>query len=69
MKVRANIEYRDTLLKRIVNKDEVLEVDEARAKVLTTKEWYGQKFASIVEETVEEVAEEKPKKKRTKKAE
>lgn len=60
MKVKANFDYNDILLKRLVKKDEVIEVDDVRAKVLTTELYNGVPFCNIVEE--------KPKRKRTRKA-
>ena len=84
MKVKANFDYNDILLERLVKKDEVIEVDEERAKVLTTKLYNGVPFCNVVEEQVQEenndkeplepkedldeVVEEKPKKRRTRKA-
>lgn len=97
MKVKANFDYNDILFKRLVKKDEVIEVDDVRAKVLTTKLYNGVPFCNIVEEKqkekegdkeplepkepleenkdilkpkedLDEVVEEKPKRKRTRKA-
>lgn len=91
MKVKANFDYNDILLKRLVKKDEVIEVDDVRAKVLTTELYNGVPFCNIVEEKqkekeedkepleenkdilqpkedLDEVVEEKPKRKRTRKA-
>ena len=84
MKVKANFDYNDILLERLVKKDEVIEVDEERAKVLTTQSYNGVPFCNVVEEQVQEenndkeplepkedldeVVEEKPKKRRTRKA-
>lgn len=79
MKVKANFKYKDLLLNRIVEKDEVIEVDEERAKVLTTSTYDGKTFCHFVEEeklnieeekNVEEenVEEPKPKRGRPKKA-
>lgn len=84
MKVKANFDYNDILLERLVKKDEVIEVDEARGKLLTTKLYNGVPFCNVVEEQVQEenndkeplepkedldeVVEEKPKKRRTRKA-
>lgn len=60
MKVKANFNYNDTELKRLVTKDEIIEVDKERANVLTTKKWDGTPFCSIVEESkVEEPKVEK----------
>lgn len=79
MKVKANFDYKDIVLKRLVKENEVIEVDEARGKLLTTKKYNGVPFCNIVEEVAEEVKEEvkepleenvedeKPKKKRTRK--
>lgn len=50
MKLKANFNYNDIELKRLVNKDEIIEVDEDRAKVLTTKKWNETPFCTIVEE-------------------
>lgn len=84
MKVKANFDYNDILLERLVKKDEVIEVDEERGKLLTTKLYNGVPFCNVVEEQVQEenndkepletkedldeVVEEKPKKRRTRKA-
>ena len=50
MKVKANLRYKDLLLNRIVEKDEIIEVDEERAKVLTTTTYDGKTFCHFVEE-------------------
>lgn len=73
MKVKANFQYKDLLLNRIIEKDEVIEVDEERAKVLTTSTYDGKTFCHFVEEeksNIEEenVEESKPKRGRHKKA-
>jgi hypothetical protein len=81
MKVKANFLYKDLLLNRVVEKDEVIEVDEERAKVLTTATYDGKTFCHFVEEepniedekpNIEEekpnVEESKPKRGRPKKA-
>lgn len=73
MKVKANFQYKDLLLNRIVEKDEVIEVDEERAKVLTITLYNGAPFCTLIEEekSIEEeqkVEEEKPKRGRHKKA-
>ena len=70
MKLKANFNYNDIELKRLVNKDEIIEVDEDRAKVLTTKEWDGTPFCTIVEEQKEEKpkVEKAVKKSKTEKA-
>lgn len=75
MKVKANFLYKDLLLNRVVEKDEVIEVDEERAKVLTTSTYDGKTFCCFVEEqepNIEEqepnVEEAKPKRGRPKKA-
>lgn len=73
MKVKANFQYKDLLLNRIVEKDEVIEVDEERAKVLTTSTYDGKTFCNFVEEekpNIEEenVEESKPKRGRPKKS-
>lgn len=72
MKVKANLSYKDLLLNRLVKKDEVIEVDEERAKVLTTTLYNGDPFCTLVEEekSIEEEpkVEEKPKRGRPKKA-
>ena len=82
MKVKANLRYKDLLLNRIVEKDEVIEVDEERAKVLTSTTYDGKPFCCFVEEqesnseeqepNIEEekpnVGESKPKRGRPKKA-
>jgi len=48
--VNANITYKDQLLNREVSKDEVIEVDEERANLLTTKLFNGIPFCTVVEE-------------------
>ncbi len=74
MKVKANFKYKDLLLNRIVEKDEVIEVDEERAKVLTTSTYGGKTFCYFVEEEKpriekeENVEESKPKRGRPKKS-
>lgn len=73
MKVKANFKYNDLLLNRIVEKDEVIEVDEERAKVLTTSTYDGKTFCHFVEEEKQNVEEEnveesKPKRGRPKKS-
>ena len=73
MKVKANFQYKDLLLNRVIEKDEVIEVDEERAKVLTTSTYDGKTFCNFVEEekpSIEEekVEEPKPKRGRTKKS-
>lgn len=74
MKVKANFQYKDLLLNRIIEKDEVIEVDEERAKVLTTSTYDGKTFCDFVEEEKENIEEEKnieeskPKRGRPKKA-
>lgn len=81
MKVKANLRYKDLLLNRVVEKDEVIEVDEERAKVLTTATYDGKTFCYFAEEepnseeqkpNIEEqkpnVEEPKPKRGRPKKA-
>ena len=50
MKVKANFDYNDILLERLVKKDEVIEVDEERGKLLTTKLYNGVPFCDVVEE-------------------
>lgn len=50
MKVKANFNYNDTELKRLVTKDEIIEVEKERANVLVTKQWDGTPFCTIVEE-------------------
>ena len=59
MKVKANFKYKDLLLNRIVEKDEVIEVDEERAKVLTTSTYNGKTFCNFVEEEKPNTEEEK----------
>ena len=54
MKVKANFNYNDIELKRLVTKDEVIEVDEERANELINKKWDGTPFCTIVEEPKEE---------------
>ena len=54
MKVKANFDYNDILLERLVKKDEVIEVDEARGKLLTTKLYNGVPFCNVVEEQGQE---------------
>lgn len=70
MKVKANFKYKDLLLNRIVEKDEVIEVDEERAKVLTTSTYDGKTFCHFVEEEKEnaDIEESKPKRGRSKKS-
>lgn len=75
MKVKANLRYKDLLLNRMVEKDEIIEVDEERAKVLTTTTYDGKPYCYFVEEqepNSEEqepnVEESKPKRGRPKKA-
>ena len=73
MKVKANFQYKDLLLNRVIEKDEVIEVDEERAKVLTTSTYDGKTFCHFVEEekpSIEEekVEEQKPKRGRSKKS-
>lgn len=60
MKVKANLRYKDLLLNRIVEKDEIIEVDEERAKVLTTTTYDGKTFCHFVEEQEQNVEEQKP---------
>lgn len=60
MKVKANLRYKDLLLNRIVEKDEVIEVDEERAKVLTSTTYDGKPFCCFVEEEKPNIEEEKP---------
>lgn len=59
MKVKANFQYKDLLLNRIVEKNEVIEVDEERAKVLTTSTYNGKTFCHFVEEEKPNSEEEK----------
>jgi hypothetical protein len=61
MKVKANFKYNDLLLKRVVEKDEVIEVDEERANVLTTSTYDGKTFCDFVEEEKPNIEESKPK--------
>jgi hypothetical protein len=75
MKVKANLRYKDLLLNRIVEKDEIIEVDEERAKVLTTSTYDGKTFCCFVEEQESNneehepnIEESKPKRGRPKKA-
>lgn len=68
MKVKANLRYKDLLLNRIVEKDEIIEVDEERAKVLTSTTYDGKPFCYFVEEQEQNVEESKPKRGRPKKA-
>lgn len=73
MKVKANFQYKDLLLNRVVEKDEIIEVDEERANVLTTSTYDGKIFCDFVEEEKENIEEEnieepKPKRGRPKKA-
>lgn len=60
MKVKANLRYKDLLLNRIVEKDEIIEVDEERAKVLTTTTYDGKPYCYFVEEQEQNVEEQKP---------
>lgn len=57
MKVKANFDYNDLQLNRLVNKDEVIEVDQERAKQLTTLTYANKPFCSIVEEEKEDKKE------------
>lgn len=59
MKVKANFQYKDLLLNRVVEKDEIIEVDEERAKVLTTSTYDGKIFCNFVEEEKENIEDEK----------
>lgn len=75
MKVKANLRYKDLLLNRMVEKDEIIEVDEERAKVLTTTTYDGKPYCYFVEEQEpnseeqeQNVEESKPKRGRPKKA-
>ena len=73
MKVKANFQYKDLLLNKIIEKDEVIEVDEERAKVLTTSTYDGKTFCHYVEEEKQNIEEEnveepKPKRGRPKKS-
>lgn len=68
MKVKANLRYKDLLLNRTVEKDEIIEVDEERAKVLTSTTHNGKPFCYFVEEQEPNVEESKPKRGRPKKA-
>ena len=74
MKVKANFLYKDLILNRIVEKDEVIEVDEERAKVLTTSTYDGKTFCNFVEEKSNseeekaDIEESKPKRGRHKKS-
>ena len=70
MKVKANFQYKDLLLNRIIEKDEV---DEERANVLTTSTYDGKTFCHFVEEEKQNIEEEnveesKPKRGRHKKS-
>ena len=60
MKVKANLRYKDLLLNRTVEKDEIIEVDEERAKVLTSTTHNGKPFCYFVEEQKPNVEEQKP---------
>ena len=60
MKVKANLRYKDLLLNRTVEKDEIIEVDEERAKVLTSTTYNGKPFCYFVEEEKPNIEEEKP---------
>lgn len=59
MKVKANLSYKDLLLNRLVKKDEVIEVDEERAKVLTSATYDGKTFCCFVEEEKPNIEEQK----------
>lgn len=61
MNVKANLRYRDLVLEKTIEKDEIIKVDEERAKVLITTLYNGAPFCTLVEE-------EKPKRGRPKKA-
>ena len=60
MKVKANLSYKDLLLNRLVKKDEVIEVDEERAKVLTSTKYDGKPFCCFVEEQEPNSEEQEP---------
>ena len=60
MKVKANLRYKDLLLNRTVEKDEIIEVDEERAKVLTSTTYNGKPFCYFVEEQEPNVEEQEP---------
>lgn len=60
MKVKANLRYKDLLLNRTVEKDEIIEVDEERAKVLTSTTYDGKPFCYFVEEQEPNSEEQEP---------
>ena len=60
MKVKANLRYKDLLLNRTVEKDEIIEVDEERAKVLTSTTHNGKPFCYFVEEQEPNNEEQEP---------
>lgn len=60
MKVKANFLYKDLLLNRVVEKDEIIEVDEERAKVLTSTTYNGKPFCYFVEEQEPNSEEQEP---------
>ena len=60
MKVKANLRYKDLLLNRMVEKDEIIEVDEERAKVLTSTTYDGKPYCYFVEEQEPNNEEQEP---------
>lgn len=66
MKVKANFDYRDVLLERLVKKDEIIEVSDERGTYLMNTKHNKTPFVSLV---VEEQKEEKPKRSKKPKAE
>lgn len=65
MKVKANFDYKDLQLNKIIVKDEEIEVSQERANELCNKKFNGIPFCEIVEENekeeLEEMEDEKPK--------
>lgn len=55
MKVRALERYNDIFLSRPVEKNEVLEMDEERVKVLLGDNEYKRAFVEVIEEDAKEV--------------
>lgn len=54
MKVKANFNYKDKQLDRLVKKGEVIDVDETRAKILCETTYNNIPFCSIVENDTDE---------------
>lgn len=63
MKIKANFDYSDLELNRVVKENEVIEVTDKRGKELTTKKYNGIPFGTLVDESKlkKEKAVRKPK--------